>query len=267
MFFSIIIPCYNAEVTITKTLASCLNQTFTDYEIIIIDDCSTDNTINLIKEINSDNIKTYKLSSNKGPSYARNYGWEKATGDYICFLDSDDIWYYKKLEIIANILATNKIHFLAHGFSVKDFNFEQINKNKKNTLKKINYKSLLLLNKAITPCVVIQNKNIKERFDESMKYCEDHDLWVRIAIKYDLYYLPIKLTTLNRPILQPGGLSSSRLKMRIGEIKVFFNISKLKKWIILFLPILILYSLFKYMLNIFITLPSNKTHKKRSKIL
>ena len=258
MFFSIIIPCYNAEVTITKTLASCLNQTFTDYEIIIIDDCSTDNTINLIKEINSDNIKIYKLSSNKGPSYARNYGWEKAKGDYICFLDSDDIWYYKKLEIIADVLIKNKqIFFLAHGFSIKDFDFKLVQLDSNKPIK-INYISLLLLNRAATPCVVIKNNLISERFDENMKYCEDHDLWVRLAILYEFYFLPIKLTTLNRPILQPGGLSASRLAMRIGEIKMYLNISKSKKWIIFIFPFLCIYSILKYFINIFTTLSSNK---------
>lgn len=95
---SVIIPTYNREKLILKALDSVFNQTFEDYEILIIDDASTDRTEQVIQELNHPKIRYYKLDKNQGQCIARNVGIKKAKGEFIGFLDSDDEWLPEKLQ-------------------------------------------------------------------------------------------------------------------------------------------------------------------------
>ncbi|MDU9299323.1 glycosyltransferase family 2 protein, partial [Staphylococcus pseudintermedius] len=91
--FSIVITTYNSEASVLKTVYSALNQSIeaSDYEIIVVDDCSTDETFTLLKGLQGDNLKIFQLDENSGgPSKPRNIGIEKARGEYIFFLDGDD---------------------------------------------------------------------------------------------------------------------------------------------------------------------------------
>lgn len=88
--FSIIIPAYNVEKYIERCIESVKNQTFNSYEIIIIDSVSNDNTVEILKKYVSDNTKIFQQKNNLGPGGARNVGLNKATGEYILFLDADD---------------------------------------------------------------------------------------------------------------------------------------------------------------------------------
>jgi len=99
---SIIMPAYNAENTIKNTIESILNQNYDNYEIIVVDDGSTDNTQNIVKNIDNSKIKYFKLETNKGVSNARNFGIEKATGNYIMFIDSDDLYLDTMIEKMVN---------------------------------------------------------------------------------------------------------------------------------------------------------------------
>ena len=101
--FSVIIPLYNKEKDILNTLQSVLSQTFTNFEIIIVNDGSTDKSAEIVNTINDDRIKQYS-KKNEGVSKARNYGVEKAQSPYIAFLDADDYWYPNHLEDI-NLLT------------------------------------------------------------------------------------------------------------------------------------------------------------------
>ena len=90
--FSIIIPNYNRENSIIKAIESVLNQSFTNFELIVVDDCSTDNSLKVIKAVKDPRIKVVRLEKNSGAAAARNYGIEKAQGNYISLLDSDDYY-------------------------------------------------------------------------------------------------------------------------------------------------------------------------------
>ena len=97
---SVITPCYNAESTIRETIDSVLRQTFKDWELLIIDDCSTDNSAEIIREYSSrdSRIKYFKTEEKSGsPSTPRNIGIDNASGEYIAFLDADDVWLPDKL--------------------------------------------------------------------------------------------------------------------------------------------------------------------------
>ena len=95
---SIIIPTYNSASTLRKVLESIFQQTYQNFEVIILDSYSKDNTMNIVKEFKSKKIKVIKISKNKKLSYVRFVGIKKANGQYIAFLDSDDVWNRNKLK-------------------------------------------------------------------------------------------------------------------------------------------------------------------------
>lgn len=110
---SIILPAWNSEKTLTRALNSIRNQTYHHFEALIIDDCSKDNTSKLIQEfVDIDSRFSYlKTKVNSGAGVARNLGLDKAKGRFIAFLDADDEWLPKKLEIQLNFMLNNKIYF------------------------------------------------------------------------------------------------------------------------------------------------------------
>ena len=116
---TIVCPTYNSEKFIRTTLDKVFNQTFNNYELIICDDGSTDNTINIIEEIFNDNKNIQcKLIRNKhkGPGAARNECIKHATGNWISFLDSDDLWEKNKLEVVVGVINKNKSkNFIFHN--------------------------------------------------------------------------------------------------------------------------------------------------------
>ena len=95
---SVIVPMHNSSKYLTECIESILNQTYNNFEIIIVDDASTDNSVEIASEIKDNRIRIFKLEENLGVATARNKGIEEATGDYICFIDSDDYWVRDKLE-------------------------------------------------------------------------------------------------------------------------------------------------------------------------
>jgi teichuronic acid biosynthesis glycosyltransferase TuaG len=110
---SIITPSFNSEKFIAGTIQSVQNQTYHNWEMIIVDDCSSDKTVSIAEYFaNNDNrITVYKLDKNSGTGIARNTGLEKASGKYIAFLDADDLWKPNKLEIQVNFLRNNNLPF------------------------------------------------------------------------------------------------------------------------------------------------------------
>lgn len=103
---SVVIPTYNRSDVISRAIESVLRQTFTDFEILIVDDCSTDNTKQIVKRLDDPRICYYRHDTNQGGSAARNTGIEHAEGKYIAFLDSDDEWFPRKLERQVNYLES-----------------------------------------------------------------------------------------------------------------------------------------------------------------
>lgn len=244
--FSVIIPCFNCTETLSQTLDSCINQTVKCYEIILIDDCSTDNIFSIIevykKEANFHGItfKYRRLSDNSGPSNARNTGWDLATGDYVCFLDSDDVWHHDKIKILSQTIQKDQNQFICHNHAeLHEFGDTSSN----HLLRKVSSFEALLSNPAQPSCVTI-SKKIKERFDTGMIYCEDYELCIRLLKKYPLYKIEGEPLTLRPP--RPAGkrLSGRRYKMRFGEIMAYYHFSKGIMFPLF--PILLIYSIIKH---------------------
>ena len=107
--FSVIIPIYNKEKDVETTIKSVLNQTYIDYEVILVDDGSTDNSLDIVNAIEDDRIQIF-TKQNEGVSKTRNYGITKAKAEYIAFLDADDYWYPNHLENLNFLITTYPNH-------------------------------------------------------------------------------------------------------------------------------------------------------------
>jgi len=217
---SIVIPCYNSQRTIARALSSVINQTYIDYEVIVVDDGSTDKTKNIIKEFFKDKSIAYKYlyQENSGPSVARNRGVENASGEYIAFLDSDDTWHKDKLSIQMKLIEENGLNFLGSTYKYNEFNY---NDKVDIVLKKFTFKQLLLKTRFSTPGVIIKKDFFLSLngFDTNMKYSEDNDLWLRAALKEDLnLVVEPRLFRLYKAAYGSAGLSSHMYKMYKGEL-------------------------------------------------
>jgi len=191
---SVIIPTYNRADYIVETIKSVLCQTYQKFEIIIVDDGSTDNTGDLIKLINDPRLK-YIYQSNSGlPASPRNNGIKAAKGDFIAFLDSDDLWLPEKLEKQVEILVKNNDIGLVYC------NAEYFGSDYKgnSTIVKEGYTGDVfekLIEKNFVPALSVMCRrevfSIAGLFDESKKLraVEDYELWMRIAKYFKLHYV------------------------------------------------------------------------------
>ena len=134
---SVIIPVFNAEKTIASTISSALFQTYDNFEIILVNDKSTDNTLNILKDTSDKRLKIINLRKNSGAAKARNVGIKVAKGRFIAFLDSDDLWNSDKLKVQTRFMLNNGYAFTYTGykFSDKDGNTKKVVK----VPKKISY--------------------------------------------------------------------------------------------------------------------------------
>ncbi|MDL1914024.1 MAG: glycosyltransferase [Bergeyella sp.] len=247
MKISVIIPMFNAENTIVEALDSVVNQSFDGfYDVWIIDDGSSDNSVSVvhdyISKFNDQNFKFTLLSQkNQGVAKARNMALMRATGDWVAFLDADDAWHPRKIEIMSSFFS-DTYSVIGHSSALKKAaviipSVDQIK------IKEISYVSVLLKNCFVTPGVVIKNE--KKLFNEKMRFTEDHEFWLRLLHRKKGLFVNVPLVHLNRPVLSKGGLSSSIWKMRKGEIFMYSNIYRYNKKAIFFVPFLVLFSLLK----------------------
>lgn len=200
---SIIIPTYNRANCVGNAIDSVLKQTFTDYEIIISDDCSTDNTQEIIfnyMSINS-NIKWFKNSVNSGPSLTRNIGISNSKGMFIAFLDSDDEWHPHKLERqIRKILNSNDDFGLCITGSCYKINGKHRMHYANPNWETDSFKKLLLGELFIsTPSLLIKKKCLYDvgLFNPSLRVMEDYDLLIRLLFRYRVAVIPDCLTIIN----------------------------------------------------------------------
>ena len=144
---SIVTPCYNSEKFIRDTINSVLSQTYKDWEWIITDDCSKDDSTKIIENIKDERIKLIKLDQNKGAANAYNTSLKNATGRYITFIDSDDIWDENFLEEMTYFLIKNDEELVHCGYRRKDENLEPLlpdfSPNKKVTFNSLLYSCTL----------------------------------------------------------------------------------------------------------------------------
>jgi glycosyltransferase involved in cell wall biosynthesis len=220
---SAIITCYNSEKTIKVCLESILTQTETVNEVIVVDDGSTDESVNIIRDFFKNSSKQIKFilseQKNQGPSAARNNGVLLATSSHIAFLDSDDQWFSDHIRISKEFLDNNSEYKItATKYLAIPNNFSG----------EVSFKKLLIRNYLSTPCVVLDRDCFWANggFNEKMKYSEDYYLWLSIVFKnrfYKLDYVGAKNIDFKRPFGDKG-LSSNLLQMHYGVLKCYDNL-------------------------------------------
>ncbi len=195
-FISVIIPTFNRSSFLTRSINSVLNQTYNDFKLIVVDDGSIDNTNDLINS-NYQNI-IYLHQNNKGVSSARNLGINTTQSEWIAFLDSDDEWHPKKLELQIKELKKNPSYFICHTNEKWIKNGKHLNqKNKHQKYGGWIFDKCLSLCCVSPSSIIIHNSVFKNCgiFDENFPVCEDYELWLRISSKYKFLYLQDKLIT------------------------------------------------------------------------
>jgi len=203
--------------TIEQALGSVYKQSYKLLEIICIDDCSTDGTYEYIKT-NHPIVKIYRNKNNMGPAASRNIGASYCTGDFIAFLDADDIWFSDKTEIQIRLIEKYQLDFIGSSFVVN----ENEVKRDVSHCRLITSKELAFKNFFPTPSVILRKELV--RFDESMGFAEDYDLWLRLSIKKCIMgYVEKPLISLGKPSFGHSGLSSNLYKMQLGELKSLSN--------------------------------------------
>lgn len=220
---SVVIPYYNSEATILRALNSVKAQTLKDYEIILVDDGSRDNSHNVVDAFIAENLYikiTNIYQENMGPSIARNRGIREATGEYIAFLDSDDEWQPHKLEVQLGVMKENNLDMLGcNYYLIKDgikseFCFIR------EKLKQIEFKVLLYKHYFATPCVVVR-RDVFEAigyFPEQQHYMEDAYIFASIAREFRAYMISDCLVNIYKLPYGDTGLSSRLWEMEKYEL-------------------------------------------------
>ena len=235
MRFSVIIPLYNKAAYVTKALDSVLTQTYTDYECIVVDDGSADNSRQVVEQwLENNHSSLFRLicQPNKGVSTARNNGVAASQGDYVCFLDADDWWTPSFLEEMDCLIS----NFPAAGIYGTSYFIVKNGKNKVAPIAfdesfergyvdyiKMYTRYLCMPLTSITVAVPRKVFDEMQGFRPQLKLGEDFDLWLRIALKYRIAMLNRQLAYYNQDV--PANMRATR-NMHAPEHTEYFYYSQ-----------------------------------------
>lgn len=191
-FFSIIIPVYNKEKFVKNTLDTVLNQTFQNYEIIVVNDGSTDNSLEILRTINDPRLKIFS-QENQGAAASRNKGMEKAIAPYVCFLDADDSWKTNHLAVLAGVVTkfpdakmfcSRYVTQINHNTFIKN-NLLDIADDYEGYVEDF-FKSSYINRVALTSAVCLHKGVFEELggFNNTTCSTEDLEYWIKIALNY-----------------------------------------------------------------------------------
>ncbi len=220
LLISVIIPVYNGERFIRETIESVLNQTFQDFEIIIINDGSTDSTLTIVSSFSDPRIKVFTYP-NRGLSTSRNRGIHLASGKYLAFLDADDLWTSGKLKAQVNALEENPHAALVYSWTDQaDESGQFLEHGAHWDLSGDVFEKLLQRNFLDCGSNPLVRASVFEElggFDESLPSAEDWDMWLRIALQHPMIAIPKVQVLYRRHSL---GKSSDILKLVTSVVRV-----------------------------------------------
>ena len=217
---SVIIPVYNAEETIKETIESVLSQTFSNFEIIVINDGSQDKTLEIVYRILDPRLKVFSYP-NAGVSVTRNRGISQAAGDYVSFLDADDLWTPDKLETQLKALQANPQAAVAYSWT--DWIDESGQFLRPGGHMSVNgdvYAKLLLrdfVESGSNPLIRRQALTEVGGFDESLNLAADWDMWLRLAARYEFVAVPSSQILYR---VSPNSMSSNVWKMEAESLQI-----------------------------------------------
>lgn len=217
---SVIIPAYNAERTLKQTIESVLKQTFSDWELIVINDGSQDATLEIVSHISDARVKVFSYS-NAGVSASRNRGIAKATGELIAFLDADDLWTPDKLETGFQALQANPQAAVAYSWTDYIDESGQFFRAGNHVTETGNVYAKLLLGNFLEngSNALVRKQALTEvgGFDESLSGPEDWEIYLRLAERYEFVIVPSPQVLYR---LSPHAASSNIEKMEKENLKV-----------------------------------------------
>ncbi|MEY8370034.1 glycosyltransferase family 2 protein [Aerococcaceae bacterium 50-4] len=222
---SIVTPVYNAESFIADTIDSVVNQTYKNFELILVDDCSTDNSKYVIDQYASDSrVKYEKLAKNAGAAVARNKGIELAQGRYIAFVDSDDIWDTEKLSKQIQYMSENGYGFTYTNFEFIDENGE-LKKSSPKLPDKLDYKGLLKNTAIACSTVCIDRELVGDFRMPLVRKGQDTATWLQILRTYPAAHLLDE--PLNRYRIRTGSLSENKVQALKRTWNTYYRLEKL----------------------------------------
>lgn len=262
---SVIIPMYNSADTIIDALESVKNQEAIKdiVQILVIDDGSSDASSQIVlqyKEVNTELPIELISQENRGVSAARNAGLKRATGTWVAFLDSDDVWLPNRIRRQKEVLSENpSIDFLGAGYNDKPL---KILGRSINTLYKATVNDLTLKYFPCTPSIIMRKSIYDEigGFNENWKYAEDGEYYTRICLRYNYYYLPEHLVDIGHGKRTFGekGLSKNLKDMYRGNVEIIRGLKQARVISGVRYVFLRVFYYLKYLRRILITAVANK---------
>lgn len=236
---SVIIPCYRCKDTIDRAVKSVAEQTMRPDEVILVDDCSKDGTLELLEQLKSTyvklNIRVTGLEKNSGPAAARNYGWEIAVNPYVAFIDADDAWHRQKLELQYGFMNSDlSIDICGHDRSIIKNN-RPVKHDPESAVIDIKGvahtqvgKRKALLQNPFACSTVMLKRDIEFRFQADKYHSEDYLLWLSSLLSgLNVFYLRIPLTYSYKEPFGEGGLSKNLVAMQRGNLNTYTRLHRL----------------------------------------
>jgi len=232
---SVIIPTYNCSAYIKAAINSALQQSYNNLEIIVVDDGSTDNTQKILTPYIENKKIIYIYQPHSGLSSARNYGVNIATGEYIAFLDADDIWMKNKINKQLKVISDAEVDMVFSNFN-NLFENGSILKNrigeKIKSDNEITFKKLFNNNNIIYPSTVLIKRSVFYKynvfFDTTLTAIEDYDMWLRLS------RAGVKIIGLTEPLvfirIHISNMSKDIKNMLINELKVISKHRDIVSW-------------------------------------
>ncbi|MBS9942067.1 glycosyltransferase family 2 protein [Vibrio alginolyticus] len=222
---SIVMPAYNAQDFICSAVSSVIEQTYPDWELIIVDDSSSDNTVEVLRRFSDSRIKVVESKVNQGPGVSRNIGISKAKGRYLAFLDSDDLWNSDKLQVQIKFMSDNQ-----SAISHTSYLFIDEHGDKRNgsviASKSIELQDHLRTTEIGTSTAIIDRNIVKEPIVFStLRARQDLKLWIYLL---GLGYVS---NGVKEPLVsyrvRPGSVSSNKFKMLYVTFRVYLDVNTL----------------------------------------
>jgi glycosyltransferase involved in cell wall biosynthesis len=228
---SVVIPCYKCAATIERAVSSVALQSWRPAELILVDDGNTEDTLNALRmqerRLGSAFVHIISLPQNQGAAAARNAGWDAATQPYVAFLDADDAWHPRKLELQLRFMLEHpdvqicghRVHCAENGIPMQDLSDDV-------RAKDLTKWNLLLGNPVSTPSVILR-RALSLRFDPRKRHSEDYGLWLEaVSSGIRIALLDLRLAYIYKAPFGALGLSGALWKMEQGELGNYFALRK-----------------------------------------
>jgi glycosyltransferase involved in cell wall biosynthesis len=224
---SVVIPYYRHAATIHRAVSSAFDQTLPPHEVIIVDDGSDDHEsirsqLDSIASAYGDRLVIVSLPANQGPSSARNEGWRRSTQPFVAFLDADDAWHHRKLEVQVPVMLAGAAPAISGHFCGVDQDIRSpLRTDRPSEPRRVSFRQMLFRNRVWTQSVMVR-ADVVPRFNPRLRHGEDYDLWLRIIAAHGpLAFIPQTLATRYKWPYGAAGLSGQLFAMEAGQAAVY----------------------------------------------